>query len=148
MPRAALARLSPGAGALPAPWELPPSAGGGTGGLQQEDGARARAAQAPFTQGVVNLYRQVFCSPMLYGDSAGFAFLALLDPTCHPAGVGSFLTVLVLMARKTIVIECPLLTTLCGRRGSTPARLHHSASLFWCVYPIIPNTNSSQLELT
>ena len=55
-----------------------------------------------------------FYSPVLYGDYAGFAFLALLDPMCHPARVGSFLTVFVLMVRKTIVIECPLLTTLCG----------------------------------
>ena len=55
MPGATLARLSRGAGALPAPWELAPSAGGGTGGLQREDGARARAAGAPFAQGVLDL---------------------------------------------------------------------------------------------
>lgn len=89
-----------------------------------------------------------FYSPVLYGDYAGFAFLALLDPMRHPARVGSFLTVCVLMVRKTIVIERPLLTTLCGWRGSTPSRLHCSASLFQRVYPITPDTNPSQLELT
>lgn len=60
MPGAAFALLSPGAAALPAPWELAPAAGGGTGGPQREDGARARAAQAPLARGVSNLDRQFF----------------------------------------------------------------------------------------